>query len=245
MSTDTIPARQGGQVIYADWFNLLRQVLSGDLVPRNSGAIPQDGIGGLGTAVFKWIRAYILSGHWSAGDIKPRYSFAGNAPVGQGWMLCDGRQVTQAAYETEHGAGSWTTYVGTSPLLNKFLPNLVSRYPVGISATPQDGSVAITAVGLPDSGYLFAHNHQWFDGITNSADYSWILNGSPLSLNPFPLYLFAGATRSALTVYGNSGSWSNQSYWTAFALGIGTALPLPKVDIRPDSIETEFYMRIV
>jgi hypothetical protein len=59
MGTDTIPARSSGQTIVASFFNLLRDVLNGNHVPRNSSGVATDVAGDLGTSTLRWNDAYI------------------------------------------------------------------------------------------------------------------------------------------------------------------------------------------
>lgn len=52
MATDTIPSRSNGQTIDQTWFNILRTVLSGDVVGRVGGVATTGQA--LGTAVYRW-----------------------------------------------------------------------------------------------------------------------------------------------------------------------------------------------
>lgn len=58
MGTDNIPARSGGQTITAQFFNLLRSVLGGDLVPRNASGVPTDLAGAIGTSTYRMLSAF-------------------------------------------------------------------------------------------------------------------------------------------------------------------------------------------
>ena len=155
MATDTLPTRTNGQTIDQTWFANLQAVLGTDFVPRNSSGVATDLAGNLGEAALRFLTAKIAAGYWAPGDYKMHNSYNGAVPAGEGWMLCDGRQVTQAAYDTEHGSGHWATYItqgGTlsCPLLNLHLPDFTANngiLPVGAATTPQDGSGAITRTG--------------------------------------------------------------------------------------------------
>lgn len=153
MGNNTIPVRANSQVIDETWFNILISVMSGDLTPRLGNAASANA-GSLGNPALPFLRAAISAGYWAAGDYKYHNSYNGLCPAGEGWMLCDGRQITLANYDAEHGAGHFATFItgagGGTPILNKFLPNFSTaqgRYAVGSPTTPQDGSIAITPVG--------------------------------------------------------------------------------------------------
>lgn len=156
--TNNLPTATVG-IIHLQDINKFQQAFAGDIVPRDSFGNVGNGASALGQTSLEWIRAFIKSGYWSLGDIKAHHSFNGTAPIEEGWMLCDGRQITQANYDTEHGSGHWATYVGTSGLVNLFLPNLTGRYPVGAASTTQTGSSTITAVGNSGNTVNLSHTH--------------------------------------------------------------------------------------
>lgn len=58
MGLGTIPARLNGQTIDETWFNLIRTVLAGDLVPRTSGAAVLDLSASLGSTTFTYLAMY-------------------------------------------------------------------------------------------------------------------------------------------------------------------------------------------
>lgn len=141
--------------------NDIRTALYQDLVPRSSSGTTTSLGGSLGTATYLWLKARIASGYWSLGDIKVHHTYNGAAPIDEGWMLCDGRQITEAAYNTEHGSGHWATYVGSSSLLNKYLPNMTGKYIVGSATTTQSGSIAITFSGNASNQVNLQHTHTY------------------------------------------------------------------------------------
>lgn len=51
---DTIPTRSNGQTITAEWANVLKRVLSQDLLPRNSSGVVVDKAGSLGSSTYNW-----------------------------------------------------------------------------------------------------------------------------------------------------------------------------------------------
>lgn len=148
MGSDNLITRANGQPIDGSWFNLLKKYFLGNVVPFNSSGEAEALAGSLGTATYRWKKMRVTAGHLYLGQIKWKYDYNGLIAAEQGWMLCDGRQVTEAAYNTEHGAGSYATYLGSSPLLNLYLPNLVGAYLSFHATTPTESGVgAITRVG--------------------------------------------------------------------------------------------------
>lgn len=235
MSNDTIPARKEGQLSDASWFNFLRTVLSGDWFPRNTGAAIADTSGALGTSAYRWLRAYIASGYWTVGDIKVHHSYNGANPPGEGWMLCDGRIINQTNYDAEHGAGKWAANVGTSPIDGKYLPDFDNKYPIGSATTTQTGASPITTTG--NAGHLSpvsSHGHKWMNGgqTTNGADNQYYdSNGSPQDMVAF-VYDATNGIMSETAFVTNSSMYTNNG---------NTA----DVSIQPDSIKTQYYMRII
>lgn len=60
MGLDTIPDRvEGTPAVTQDWFNLLKRVLTGDIVPRNSSGVATAIAGNLGSATYRWLAAYL------------------------------------------------------------------------------------------------------------------------------------------------------------------------------------------
>lgn len=237
MGTETLPRRFGR--IDASFFNLLRSILSGDLVPRASTGAPNAGSGSLGTSTLQWLRAHIASGHWSPGDIKEHHTYGGNFEYGQGFMVCDGRQITPANYDLEHGAGSWETYIGSSPLENKYLPNLIDRFPVGAAATPANGSSPIPSVGNPLNQLDLSHTHQWFKSTPDGQnDQTFDASGTTVDLPVDTTTLAPGAyTLAAIFSAGGAEVLSNDQY---VKRGLSNT-----EDISPDGIEVLYCARII
>jgi hypothetical protein len=267
--TNNLPT-ETADIVQRTHVNKFKTALSGDLVPRDSSGNVGTNTAGLGTSTYHFTKAFITSGAFSAGDIKAHHSYNGAAPIGDGWMLCDGRQVTQSNYDTEHGAGSWANFIVSSPLLNKYLPNMTSRYLVGKATTTQSGSSAITAVGNTSNTIDLHHSHtynlgggQWYKGQSGTSnDQSW----DNCTLGGTFVDIAQGTAKNSLSVLvGNS-----QSLTTTF--GAGTFLPLRNAtvcgstsddyvlgnssgstgtslsstqSIQPDSIEVQYYMRII
>lgn len=215
-----IPTRTNGRVIDETWFNIFQQVLGGDILPRAASGNSLDEAGNLGDSSHAWIKAFINSGYWSAGDVKMHHSYQGSISPGQGWMKMDGRQVTQAAYDAEHGTGSWVKYVGSSPLLNKYLPIMSGRYPVGTSLTTQNGSVSMSPVGNTNHQINLQHSHT----VNNHSH---------------------GIPSSGFKILGDA-SGTTVPGVTTDSQAPGTTSSLSTTQsIQPESIELEFYMRII
>lgn len=250
MGSGTITAAVGGTIIPSTDHNQLRSAMMEDFVSRNSSGVATTLSGSLGTSSIEWLKAFIASGYWNAGDIKPHHSYNGTVGPGHGWMLCDGRQITEAAYNTEHGASSWATYVVSSSLTNLYLPNLTDKFLMGAATTTETGVGAITPAGNTgnqvDISHTHAggsHNHKYWDFVnagSNSQTYnsggsavdfpntSYDANKHVISMTDF-----AGVTT------GLSDSWTANNSATTGSGGSATQ------DITPESIEVQFYMRII
>lgn len=61
MGNNTIPARANGQTIDEVWFNVLRAVMGGDLVPRNTAGVATDQGGDLGSSSIAWLNAWMTT----------------------------------------------------------------------------------------------------------------------------------------------------------------------------------------
>lgn len=254
MSGNTLVTKIAGDVIAEDDVNQYKEALGNDHLPRDTDGIPTAEGGSLGSAIYPWLRLFILVGGWQVGDIKMHHSFNGAAAIGHGWMLCDGRQVTKTAYETEHGAATWDTLIGTSDLLNKYLPNFTNKFPVGVAATTQAGTIAITSVGnashqinLQHTHAISTHNHKWYgSGGTGSLDISYDTGGSTQNMNTITTGPgkkgIAGTDGLSGT---NLGINSSTSYYTDNqALSPANSLSTTQ-SIKPESIEVQFYLRII
>lgn len=240
MSLKTIVRRINGLYIDDSWFNDFRLAMTGDLVPRDSTGAPNSAGSALGSATLQFLKAYINLGHFKVGDVKIHHSFNGATPIGNGWMLCDGRQITQANYDTEHGAGTWATYVGSSPILNKYLPNQANRYAIGTGNTTQDGSAALTPVGLANHTQTVSldHYHQWLttSGPTTTPDNSFDSSGNPLTVAR------GGAAKvpGGPAVTTGNGPLTGANHFTNISGAYS-----PGAVLQPDSIEVQYYMRII
>lgn len=233
MGTQRLPTRTNGQIIDESWFNAITRLLLDYVVPRNSAdGSTLDLAGSLGTPVLRWVKAFVSEGHWSVGDYKMHHSYNGAVGPGEGWMLCDGRVISEANYDTEHGAGSWDTYIGTSPLDGKYLPDFDDRYFLGKATTTQDGSGAITAVGNLNSRLDMTHIHKAFESnAANTNDQVWDSAGSLVTMSK-------AAAKSGATTHYLADDSGGADMYTQDNTAAG-------IDIRPDSIEVQIYMRII
>lgn len=268
MGSDTITARSNGQTIDETWFNIIRSALAGDQFPRNTNGVTESLAGSLGSSTYKFLKMFVASGQWTCGDIKYHHTYNGltGLEIDHGWMLCDGRVVGSATYDAEHGSGTWATYIITSPLDGKYLPNMVDRYLVGGSVTTQTGTSAFTTVGNvghdKDISHTHnhthtvnSHNHQWmqiqenyFSTIDRNA--AWDTNGNTLQLPRYsadvttatdPLILVSSGTGGALALLGNC--WTNNDAPGTDA--DATASSVSTLDFQPESIVALPYMRII
>jgi hypothetical protein len=247
MGTETIPDRANSTVIDQSWFNIVKSAIKGDWVPRNSSGVATTLGGSIGTSALVWLKAHIAAGYWSVGDLKIHHSFNGAIGPGQGWMLCDGRQITEALYDTEHGAGSWASYVGSSTLTNKYLPDFSSKYPVGASTT-QDGSIAITSVGnasnqinLAHTHTTPAHAHKWYDATAAGTP---DLDGAG---NSFVggVGKTAGQGHLVVSTVGSDNSPNADKSTDTSGGGTSGSGGSATQSIQPESIAVQYYMRII
>lgn len=269
--TNTLSSVSGG-LVRTSHVNQFYTALNQDIVPRNSSGVATSNGGSLGSTTKKFLKLFVSSGGWVAGDIKMHHTYNGTVTCGQGWMLADGRVINEANYDAETGrsAGDWDTYVGTSPLDGKYLPNMTDKYPVGKAATAQAGTIAITTVGNSSNQVNLQHNHgshthtvpdhyhQWLsDSGVNAHDLTYYDTGSTSAtqlLNTKSKNAYFGiktCTSSSDCLGGNS---SNNLFTYLADYGSGsstTSSTTPTNDlsttqsIQPHSIEVQYCMRVI
>lgn len=236
MGSAKLPTRLDGFVMDDDWLNAMKAAICGDVVPRASGGTPTDEGGSLGPTSYQFLKAFIAQGYWDVGDFKLHHSYNGTVSAGEGWMLCDGRTISQANYDTEHGASHWATYVGSSPLNGLKLPNFTGRYPIGAATTPQDGSGTITPTGNTSHQVNLQHRHRWLKVNAGSGlnDQTFDTNGVAQDLSDTP----AGAGLESVV---SAAGLAADAYTSRDRLDAQSATQ----SIQPDSIEFQVYMRII
>jgi len=265
MGTNNLTKRVGGTIIIDDP-NQYATALEGDQVPRNTSGVPTANAGSQGTSALPYLKTHVSSGYWSAGDMKMHHSYNGAVGPGQGWMLCNGRTITEANYDAEFSAGDFATFIGSSPLLNKDLPDMDNKYPVGADATTQDGSAPLTFVGNAThqiniqhshtinshTHIVVAHNHQWVDeaGATSN-DSTWDINGNALILpqgadkTTGGRHVHNSSTDGDVQVLGDS--WTeNEAPLTGTQSDSGTDNQLSTTQsVQPESLQVQYFMRII
>ena len=245
MSTETIPTRSAGQTITEEWPNLFKRVIITDFLPRDASGVVVSLAGSLGSATYKWLRAHIKVGGWSCGDVKQHLSFNNTILVDQGWFPLNGQILNQTNYDTYHGAGSWAAYIGTSPLNGKYMPLMTNRYPAGTLVTGQDGSIAFTVVGNPSSqiniAHVHAHAHTHTMAHTHTHPHTHTLDTGGTVVDG------GAGTVSRTTGQPSAANTDAASVSTTSAASVtNTDSSLSSTqNIRPESIEFEFYVRVI
>lgn len=229
----------------------------GSLIPIHPNTTTAvDNTYSLGTNEWKWRKGFIQSGYFSCGDIKAHYSYNGRVSAGHGWMLCDGRLINETNYDAEYGSGSWDSYIVTSPLDGKYLPNLINRYMTGSDTCTANGSSTIASVGNSSSAadlshtHVIAHAHRW---ATLSASFTTSVYTVSDGTNPIVYGVsltgastYWGACTAASSRQGillkHGLAWTSKDNITTAAWSYGTT---GGTILRPSSIEVQFYMRII
>lgn len=94
------------------------------------------------------------------GSIRLFHTYNSNLEIPRGWMICNGEVVNETNYNALHGSGAYTTDgISSSNLLSKNLPNFSGRIAAGTDDTTQDGSSAITAIGVTGNQIDLSHSH--------------------------------------------------------------------------------------
>jgi len=272
--TNTLTSVSSGQIIKPSHINQFVTALGGDIVPRNVSGVATTNAGSLGSDTYEWLKAWIESGYWVVGDIKMHHTFNGTAEstCGQGWMLADGRVINETNYNTEHGAGSWDTYVGSSPLDGRNLPDMAGKYPIGSATTTQDGTAPITFVGnasnqiniqhshtVDSHTHDMEHNHLMFDNPVNNGTRTF---SGPYSVNT-PVNVGTAASTGTHFQIVNGANDATGNWYTSrprqddtgginnYFNDTGSASPgtdnqlSATQDIRPESLEVQYCLRII
>lgn len=263
MGDNTLNTRSDGQVISSSDVNQYKTALNEDLVPRNSSGVATNEGGNLGNSTYEWKKANIVTGYFVCGQIIMFHDFNGTVSPGQGWMLCNGDVVNSTNYDALHSAGDWTTYIGSSPLSGLNLPDFADRYPIGKDATTQDGSVAITSVGNASNQTDSSHTHNVTTSNHNHLYLNHVDSGGVVESRG---YTSAGATQDITSFTVSGGGAGNGSFTFATTSATGskglTSDDLytandggetvtsatggsSTLDITPDSIEVQYWIRII
>lgn len=249
--TNTLTSVSGGKV-RTSHVNQYFQAFAQTIVPRNSSGVAANNGGDLGTSSVSWKNAHITTGYWEAGDIKCHHTYNGLLTVGQGWMLMDGRIVNSTNYDAEHSSGDFATFIVSTLLDGKRLPNLNAKYITGAASTTQDGSVAITSVGNTSNVINLIHTHtqnsqRWYEPNAAATHELRDSTGATVLLSIPGITdaghgIGTGRCSSFASGITNGGCISI----SAFEEHIDTANGLSASEnIRPESIEFTCYMRII
>ena len=246
--TNTLLSVTGGKV-RTSHVNQYFQALSQDLVPRNSSGVSTDDGGNLGTSSVQWKSANIRTGYWEAGDIKCHHTYNGLLPVGQGWMQMDGRIVNETNYNTEHSAGDWDTYIVSSLIDGRFLPQMTNRFIIAESVTTQDGTSPFITNGNGNHVINLEHTHpinaiQWFIDNPTVAQ-SFDVSGGVISLGADTTTTKTGIafqSDCSLSSQGNHGCLNDNLYTNNINTNNGLSATQ---NIQPESIQFVCFMRII
>jgi len=183
------------------------------------------------------------------------HDFNGLINPPEGFMKANGQLCNEANYDSEHGAGTWDLEVGTSPLDGLYLPNLVSKYAVGSSTTPQTGETPIPSVGNTSHEIAFTHthtanhNHKWYESNGNNAhDQTYNSGGAAVTLPEILKHPTSGGPYNLLlstsVSFGYAANTINDSYTDNDSTTSSTGSVATK-NIQPESIALIPYIRIV
>jgi hypothetical protein len=246
MGLATLPSAIDGTPIPASHHNAIVAAMQVNMVPRNASSVATNNAGTLGESSLAWLRAYITTGYFFPGMIMPVHTYNGAVSPGHGWMKCDGRIINETNYNTEHGAGSWASYIGSTALDGKYLPNLAAKYLTFAATTTQTGASPLTFIGnannqinIQHSHTVASHSHRWADYLGTTPAKTWNSEGSAITLDHWdnPTYNDFAST-ALLTPPG-------QDYYTeAGSPATNNGLTTTQT-IAPESLETIAYMRII
>lgn len=169
-----------------------------------------------------------LSGKFPVGAVTKFHTYNGTVSVPRGWMILNGDVINETNYNSLHGAGTYTTDgIASSPIISKTLPSMNNRYAIGASATTQDGSSTIAAVGNTSHQISVAHTH------TTSHTHN-------LGVADFALI---ATTVVALGSYGTQTS-GGQVDTESTSVASGSAGSSTQ-SIQPESVQFIFCMRVI
>lgn len=252
MGAGNFTNQNDGEIANASDVQQVIDALKGDQVPRNTSGVPTASSGDLGTESLPFKRVHSTVGFFFPGMIMPVHDFNGSVSPGHGWFPCDGTQINETNYEAIYGVGTWATFIGSSALDGKFAPDMTGRYLTGASSTTQDGSNPISPVGNEDSEVnlqhfhgLPNHNHQWYDYQTDALS-STTFNSFGTSITIPEDFKNVGAARAIVANDDNNAGVLSGDLYTSSNSSGNTLNGLSSTqDIRPESIEVKYFIRIV
>lgn len=176
-----------------------------------------------------------------AGSVMQFHTFNGAVSIPRGWMIMNGNVVNETNYNAIHGAGAYTTDgVASSALLSKNLPNMTSRYPVGVAATTQDGSIAITAVGNSGNTVNLQHTHT-VSGQAARLD----LDGTFLRMTRIAAPSSPYSSNRRATLSSSSVSEGDQNFGIEVTTATSSNGLSTTQSIQPDSIQLIFIIKVI
>lgn len=227
MGTGTLVEKNDRDIISTNDFNQYKRALSNDLVPRNSSGAPVAEAGNLGTDTFPFEQLNVTVGHLFTGMIMHFLSYNGTVDnPGEGWMKANGDIVSASNYNAIHGANAYETFIGTSPLEGLYLPNMNDRYLIG-----QDTSLLNWEDGTTSIGSVGSHTQ-------SPPNHNHVQNAHTHSLSPSRPSSF-GNTGGNTVVSNTDANTSSNGFGTT-SLNSSAS-----IDIKPESIECEFWIRII
>lgn len=117
MGTETLPDRSDGQTIDETWFDIIRDAMKGNFVPRNTSGVATDAAGSMGTSTYRWSDVHAdqatIPGAISAGSIT--FTTTPYTPPGvivpyaasdepTGFLKCNGQAVSRTIYAALYAA---------------------------------------------------------------------------------------------------------------------------------------------
>lgn len=243
------------QTILPNHVNQYKTALGVDWVPRTVDGVVSTMVGSFGSSTYGWLKMFVASGYWEAGDIKLHHSYNGTVGCGQGWFLMDGTVVNESNYDAQagHTAGDWDAYVVSSPFENLYVPDMDGRYIRGVETTPQDGATPFSSTGngsnqvdLSHTHTVTSHTHQWYDWNNGANDDSYNSGGASTDIATAAAEAARGINAHTLAgsiVLGDSGG-TEAFYTDAQTPGTDSQLSATQ-NIAPESHVLQFCLRIV
>lgn len=174
--------------------------------------------------------------------------------IPRGWMICNGDQITEANYDgaSHHNtAGAWDADgISNSDIVNKYLPNMVGKYPTGAATTTETGAGTIASVGNTSHQvnishtHSVSHNHQWMTRNVGSDDTYYDTDGNSTTVSATASTSFDGfyhttsSTAKVFPITQSAGYTQNTDPGTSSGLSSTQS-------IQPRSIEVLYLMKVI